>query len=541
MERIMLTFGGRGTSTQVFLLMRALYSSHITCFQLGYYRAWKGELGMGEEVVTWKLYLGLAFTIPTLERVTIGCCEVDGGGGGGGELFGGGVFGGSVVFSGDGVGNRVRGVVCGVACGVVFGVVKASISMMILKVPEKDRWCGARGSVYAVERYDVDQFGDSSIHQSTLAPQQGASTGGGNVMTHLFARRADLVDATMVPISRIFDQKRRMCLDTGGSDCVNTSANSYRQILHQNESGQRVDTHLVSRTRAHVSETVSMHTQGDMLGHTPSLSLVAPLNHTYLCMDVTKHTIRPQIFSFSDGSMKDGSKTDVNQRSTFSSRTTSNPHAWLVANSEDSLANPVVTTPPDEDMSYIDLGNCDQKCRYCGCLFWYAERLKGAKYDGQPKYHLCCGGEKIYMPQAPEPPLFIRQLLTNNHFMEHIRAYNQMFAMMSFGAKVDDSDKVANRMHNFEGRHQQTLNPQIVEGLVRVLDKNNGLVRLFRTARDRCSAGDIPGMKIRLYSKGGIRGYELLSSDLLGGIVFEDGPKSRTDFDVIIQLKGGPP
>ncbi|GKC11355.1 hypothetical protein Tco_1008137 [Tanacetum coccineum] len=99
---------------------------------------------MGEEVVTWKLYLGLAFTILTLERVTIGCCEVDGGGGGG-ELFGGGVFGGSVVFSGDGVGNRVRGVVCGVACGVVCGVVKASISMMIVSVPEKYRWCGARG------------------------------------------------------------------------------------------------------------------------------------------------------------------------------------------------------------------------------------------------------------------------------------------------------------------------------------------------------------------------------------------------------------
>ncbi|GKF84210.1 hypothetical protein Tco_0249108 [Tanacetum coccineum] len=99
---------------------------------------------MGKELVTWKLYLGLAFTIPALERVTIRCCEVDGGGGGG-ELFGGGVFGGSVVFSGDGVGNGVRGVVCGVAYGVVCDVVKAPISMMIVRVPEKDRWCGARG------------------------------------------------------------------------------------------------------------------------------------------------------------------------------------------------------------------------------------------------------------------------------------------------------------------------------------------------------------------------------------------------------------
>ncbi|GKD38725.1 hypothetical protein Tco_1258932, partial [Tanacetum coccineum] len=67
------------------------------------------------------------------------------------------------VFSGDGVSSGVRGVVvCGVAYGVVCGVVcggevgvvrrrsamgevKAPISTMIVRVPEKDRWCGTRG------------------------------------------------------------------------------------------------------------------------------------------------------------------------------------------------------------------------------------------------------------------------------------------------------------------------------------------------------------------------------------------------------------
>ncbi|GJV55519.1 hypothetical protein Tco_1456524 [Tanacetum coccineum] len=68
-----------------------------------------------------------AFTILTLERVTIGCCEVGGGGGG--------VVGGV-------------GVVCG-ELGVVsrrsaMGEVKAPISAMIVRVPEKDRWCGTR-------------------------------------------------------------------------------------------------------------------------------------------------------------------------------------------------------------------------------------------------------------------------------------------------------------------------------------------------------------------------------------------------------------
>ncbi|GKB19235.1 hypothetical protein Tco_0853158 [Tanacetum coccineum] len=113
---------------------------------LGSRRAWKGDLGMGEEVVTWKLYLVLAFTVPTLQRVIIGCCKVCGGGGGGGRVFDGGVFGSSAVFSGDGVGNGVGGIVCGVACGVA----KYAISTMIVSF-EKDRWwyeeaslCGER-------------------------------------------------------------------------------------------------------------------------------------------------------------------------------------------------------------------------------------------------------------------------------------------------------------------------------------------------------------------------------------------------------------
>ncbi|GJZ61824.1 hypothetical protein Tco_0617961 [Tanacetum coccineum] len=79
-------------------------------------KAWYGDLGIGEEVVTCKLYLGLAFTILTLERVTIGCCEVGGGGGGG-------VIGGVDVVCGDGVDNRVGGVVCRVVYGFVYGVV----------------------------------------------------------------------------------------------------------------------------------------------------------------------------------------------------------------------------------------------------------------------------------------------------------------------------------------------------------------------------------------------------------------------------------
>ncbi|GKB42272.1 DNA helicase [Tanacetum coccineum] len=96
-------------------------------------------------------------------------------------------------------------------------------------------------------------------------------------------------------------------------------------------------------------------------------------------------------------------------------------------------------------------------------------------------------------------------------------------------------------MRHFGGLDKGALNPKIVQGLIHVLDEHNGIVRLFRTARDRCNAGEIPGFKIRLYNMGGVRGYELPTSDILGGIVFESGPRSRTDFDVIIEVRERPP
>ncbi|GKD84180.1 hypothetical protein Tco_1351019 [Tanacetum coccineum] len=208
--------------------------------------------------------------------------------------------------------------------------------------------------------------------------------------------------------------------------------------------------------------------------------------------------------------------------------------------------------PQDDTQAYMDLGDCDQQCRHYGCLFFYSERLRGASYARQAEYHLCCGRGKIYMPPDPDPPIFIKRLLKDANFLEHIRAYNQMFAMTSFGAKIDDSVntrrgpyvfKISGQIHHWIGSlcpEEGGLNPEIVQGLVHVLDEHNGLVRLFRTARDRCRAGDVPGFKIRLYNMGGVRGYELPTSGVLGGIVFEDCPKSRIDFDVIIKFRGGP-
>ncbi|GJT65827.1 DNA helicase [Tanacetum coccineum] len=233
--------------------------------------------------------------------------------------------------------------------------------------------------------------------------------------------------------------------------------------------------------------------------------------------------------------------------------------------------------------AYADLGDCDQQCHHCGAAFWFGERLKGHSNYRRPQYHLCCAGGQIYMEPDPDPPEYFKNLLQNKHFMENIRAYNQMFAMTSFGAKVDDSinrgrgpyvfkvsgqiyhwigslcpppgesprflqlyiydtdHEVENRMRHFGGIDDSDLDPEIVEGLIQFLDAHNQLVQLFRTARDKCRQIHVPEFKIRLYNAEGARGYELPTSNTLGAVVFDSGVTGSTDFDVIIQEKAGPP
>ncbi|GKC44374.1 DNA helicase, partial [Tanacetum coccineum] len=109
-------------------------------------------------------------------------------------------------------------------------------------------------------------------------------------------------------------------------------------------------------------------------------------------------------------------------------------------------------------------------------------------------------GGRIHMQPPHEPPEYIKSLFENKHFMENICAYNQMFAMTSFGAKIDESINA--------GR-----GPEL----------------------------DIPKFKMWLYNAEGARGYELPTSNTLGAMVFENGISDNADFDVIIQHRDGPP
>ncbi|PWA53151.1 hypothetical protein CTI12_AA447330 [Artemisia annua] len=96
-------------------------------------------------------------------------------------------------------------------------------------------------------------------------------------------------------------------------------------------------------------------------------------------------------------------------------------------------------------------------------------------------------------------------------------------------------------MNPFTHDGHTTLNPEIVEQLMHILDEHNELVQVLRTARDKCNERNIPELKIQLYNVVGARQYNLPTSGTLGAIVFEEGSNTRTDYDIIIEYKNRNP
>ncbi|GJX66620.1 DNA helicase [Tanacetum coccineum] len=199
--------------------------------------------------------------------------------------------------------------------------------------------------------------------------------------------------------------------------------------------------------------------------------------------------------------------------------------------------------------TYKSIGKCEYSCQYCGALFWYDERLKSISQN-------------------------------DRHFMENIRAYNQMFSMTSLGANIDESinigrrpyvfkisgqlyhwigslcpeegepprflqlyvydtnNEVDNCMNHFGGQNSN-LCSDIVEGLIELLDTHNALVQLFRTAREKLADTHVPNFQVRLYNVVGAHEYELPTGDMLGAIVYEPGPETQMDYDIIIEERTG--
>ncbi|GKG13810.1 hypothetical protein Tco_0350770 [Tanacetum coccineum] len=89
-------------------------------------------------------------------------------------------------------------------------------------------------------------------------------------------------------------------------------------------------------------------------------------------------------------------------------------------------------------------------------------------------------------------------------------------------------------MSHFGGENSD-LRRDIVEGLIDLLDNHNALVQLFRTVREKLADTHIPNFKVRLYNVVGAHEYELPTGDMLGAIVYEAGPDTEMDYDIVLE------
>nr|XP_043629717.1 uncharacterized protein LOC122601004 [Erigeron canadensis] len=248
-----------------------------------------------------------------------------------------------------------------------------------------------------------------------------------------------------------------------------------------------------------------------------------------------------------------------------------------IFNAIDNRSFTTCTSPPNTPF-YIDLGDCTCICEYCGARFWYDERCHQTSVNGHMRYKQCCkeGKVKLPFPGAYNPTII--NLFTRNEFLNHIRAYNSMFSMTSFGAKVDDrindgsapyvfrvegqichwigtlcpprnekprflqmyiydtENEITHRLEPFNSSTEPQLSVNFVSLISKELAMSNKLVKLFHTARDLIRLYNVPNFSIRLYSSYNAQSYDKPSDGCIGAIVNDSDPLSD-GFDIVIRNK----
>src|SRR5512138_1192270 len=95
---------------------------------------------------------------------------------------------------------------------------------------------------------------------------------------------------------------------------------------------------------------------------------------------------------------------------------------------------PAVATIDDlrVDIQLHSLGPMDKLCNHCGARMW--------KRETKHNKAMCCCNGAVKLAPPNELPVQFRQLWSNPEFLVNIRAYNNVFAFTSLGAKVIEGE-----------------------------------------------------------------------------------------------------
>ncbi|KAL6519577.1 hypothetical protein OROHE_017397 [Orobanche hederae] len=233
---------------------------------------------------------------------------------------------------------------------------------------------------------------------------------------------------------------------------------------------------------------------------------------------------------------------------------------------------------------YLNLGPPTEICEFCGALMWKEERNNKSQKGKKCIFSMCCKvGEIKLPPQRPTPDYLKWLFLNSDHFRNNVRVYNSIFSFTSTGGIVDHNinqgrgpycyritgqnihllgsllppdgrapkfcqlyicdteNEVDNRISALYG--ESNLDPNIVDGLMKMLDENNELAKGFRMARDRFHECGLEELKLIFISSRSVSGRpnHIGPSNEVGALFVgaSDDHTCATECDIVVQSKEG--
>ncbi|KAK9682575.1 hypothetical protein RND81_10G083000 [Saponaria officinalis] len=223
-------------------------------------------------------------------------------------------------------------------------------------------------------------------------------------------------------------------------------------------------------------------------------------------------------------------------------------------------------------------------CQYCNAVVWSEESSGNLSENGLPQFSICCQKGKVRLPLLKDPPEYLRELLEptggrrSAEFRRLIRSYNMIYAFTSMGGKVDNTVnqgsapycfrlggqnhhnigsflppdgkqprflqlyfydtemKTTQRINSLSSTGKDELDPEIEEGLSKMLYEYNGLAKVCKMARERLDPSSLQPVQIRLIGnrrKDG-RQYNLPNTDELAALIVGGGQTIDSTRDIII-------
>lgn len=236
---------------------------------------------------------------------------------------------------------------------------------------------------------------------------------------------------------------------------------------------------------------------------------------------------------------------------------------------------------------YDSLGPPTEVCEYCNAIFWKEERVNKNHVKDAPLFSMCCNKGLISLPPSNSTPSYLLTLHNDKvmgpRFRRSIRIYNSMLSFTSMGGNIDYSinrsrgpyifrlngvtyhrfgslipnegedpkfcqlyiydtqNEVENRIGSMKIHDSDQVDTVVLDGLVKMLDDSNKLVKFFRKAGERFNEENVVDLKIILKSSRSESGRENhnFPSNEVGGLIVTNNNYTCGQRDIVIETTSG--